>query len=400
MARELHRLSDKEVRSSKLAAGKYADGGGLYLIVDKSSARRWAFIFRWDGKLKEMGLGGLLKVDLPMARGFADEARKTLGAGRNPIDQRREQRPIPTFGEFADALVETLKSEWRNEKHKAQWTMTLKVHAAKLRGRRVDQITTEHVLEVLKPLWTTRPETASRLRGRIERVLDAATANGLRSGPNPATWRGHLAHLLGKREKLTRGHHAALPYSRMPAFTAALREREGTAALALEFAILTAARTGEVRGATWAEVDLEGRLWTLGPARMKAKREHRVPLTDRAVEIATAMKDLRRDDYLFPGHAKGKPLSNGAMERVLDRMGEKVTVHGFRSSFRDWVTEETNFADQLAEAALAHVVGDKTERAYRRGDALEKRRALMDAWANFCAGKGMAQLVPFQAATK
>lgn len=394
MARELHRLSDREVRTLK-TPGKHADGGGLYLIVDKSGAKRWAFIFRWDGKLKEMGLGGLDKVSLPMARGKADDARKVIGSGRNPIEVRREQKPIPSFGELADELISSLSGQWRNDKHRAQWKMTLTTHAEKLRGRRVDQITTEHVLEVLKPLWTKTPETASRLRGRIERVLDAATAKGVRNGANPARWRGHLAHLLGKREKLTRGHHAALPFNELPAFMASLRQREGVAALALEFAILTAARTGEVRFARWDEIDATAKVWTLPAERMKAKRPHRVPLCRRALEIVEAMRQLRRDGYLFPGHAKDKPLSNGAMERVLDRMGKAVTVHGFRSSFRDWAGEATNFPREVVEAALAHVVGDATERAYRRGDALEKRRKLMDAWAQFCERNAGANVVPF-----
>ena len=277
--------------------------------------------------------------------------------------------------------MDGLESQWRNDKHRAQWRMTLKAYAADLRPLTLDAITTERVLGVLQPIWAEKPETASRLRGRLERVLDAAKARGLRTGENPARWRGHLDHLLPKRQKLTRGHHRALPYSDLPAFMAELRDRTAPAARTLEFLILTAARTSEALGARWGEVDLAAKVWTVPAERMKAGRQHRVPLSARAVELLSEARPA--DAFVFPGIVEGSPLSSGAMERVLDRMGVAVTVHGFRSTFRDWCGEASTFPRELAEAALAHTVGDETERAYRRGDALEKRRKLMDAWARY-----------------
>jgi integrase len=262
--------------------------------------------------------------------------------------------------------------------------MTLREYAAPLRSMPIDTITTEDILGVLKPIWSTKAETTSRLRGRVERVLNAAKAKGYRSGENPAAWRGHLENLLPKRQKLARGHHAAMPYADVPAFVARLRERQATAALMLEFAILTTARSGEVLGARWPEIDFGAKVWTIPPERMKAGREHRVPLSERAVTILNKMNEARTGEYAFPGSVGGRPLSVMAMDMVLRRMGQDVTVHGFRSSFRDWAGNETHFPRELAEHALAHVIGDKAEQAYRRSDALEKRRALMDAWAAYC----------------
>jgi integrase len=268
--------------------------------------------------------------------------------------------------------------------------MTLLVYAKPLRDRPVDQITTVHVLEALKPIWHEKPETASRLRGRIERVLDAAKAKGHRTGENPALWRGNLANLLPKRSKLSRGHHAALPYVDVPAFLVRLRAREAMAARALEFTILTAARSGETFGATWAEFDLQKNVWTVPAERMKGYREHRVPLPPVVVKALKELIEVYKPepgDFVFPGQKKGKPLSTMAMEKQLRRMKVDITVHGFRSSFRDWCGEESSFPREIAEAALAHVVGDETERAYRCSDALEKRRKLMTAWANYCEPK-------------
>ena len=291
---------------------------------------------------------------------------------------------MPTFGAFADQLVEDLKGGWRNEKHVYQWRQTLQHYAADLRPRALNEITTEHVLGVLKPIWTTKAETASRLRGRIERVLDAAKAKELRSGENPARWRGHLDQLLPRHQRLTRGHHVALPWTEMPDFMARLRERDGAAASALELTILSAARTTEVLEARWAEVALREKVWTVPASRMKAGEEHRVPLSGSAVALLE--RQPTREGLIFPGFKPGRPFSNGAMERVLDRMGVAVTVHGFRSTFRDWAGEATSFPREIAEAALAHRVGNATERAYRRGDALEKRRKLMEDWATYCRG--------------
>jgi integrase len=294
-------------------------------------------------------------------------------------------------------VIEAMRPSWRNSKHAAQWEMTLRDYAAPLRRLPVDKITTDDVLSVLKPLWNEKPETASRLRGRIERVLDAAKAQGLRNGENPARWRGHLEQLLPKRQRLTRGHHAAMKYAELPVFMGDLQARQATAALALEFAVLTAARSGEVLGARWDEFDLDRAIWTIPAARMKAGREHRVPLSKRALKIVKAMQEARDGDFVFPGQKAGKPLSVMALEMVLRRMKiEGVTVHGFRSAFRDWSAECTNFTNEVCEAALAHVIENKAEAAYRRGDLFDKRRKLMEAWAIYCAAPKAGKVVAFR----
>lgn len=363
----------------------HADGDGLYLSVSKSGAKSWRFIFQWHGKRKEMGLGKLSAVSLADARQAANQARAMVAQDLDPIAVREAERAKnsnQTFGQFADALVDDLAPGFRNAKHLAQWRMTLKTYAAPLRNKRLDDIETRDVLAVLKPIWQEKPETAVRLRGRIERVLDAAKAQGLRTGENPARWRGHLDKLLPKRQKLTRGHHAAMPYKDLPRFVAALRANESLSALALEWCILTATRSGETLNASWSEIDRDAKVWTIPAQRMKAGKEHRVPLKRRMLEILDRLELLRRDDgFLFPGNKAGRPLSGMAMAMQMRRMGQGgYTVHGFRSSFRDWAAEETSYPREIAEAALAHAVGDMTERAYRRGDALERRRELMEAW--------------------
>jgi integrase len=396
--RPTKRLDAPTVRAI-VKPGRHADGDGLYLIVDPSGvegqagAKRWLFMFRWQGKLKEMGLGGLNAVSLAKARQKAAEARALLADGINPIEARRAAAEVPTFGAMADDLIALVERESRNAKHVAGWKLTLTTHAAPIRAMKVNAIGTEDVLGVLRPLAEDRQETASRLRGRIERVLDAAKAKGYRQGENPARWRGHLEHFLAKRQKLARGHHAALPFAEAPAFVADLRDREAMAALALEFLMLTATRTGEVIGARWSEIDLGAKVWTIPAARMKAGREHRVPLSARAVQILEKALESRIGDHVFPGPAKAKvkdrPLSTNAFRALLIRaLGTDkppITPHGFRSSFRDWCGEASNFPRELAEQALAHAVGDAVEQAYRRGDALEKRRLLMDAWAAYLA---------------
>jgi len=336
-----------------------------------------------------MGLGSLDQgVGLAEARAARDEARQILRSGRNPIEVRREAKRFTakaTFGQIADALLEAKAREWRNEKHREQWRWSLTTGAAELRPRPVDEIGTEAILAVLRPLWTSTPETAQRLRARIEAVLDAAKAQGFRTGENPAAWRGHLSHLLPKRQKLTRGHHAAMPYTEMPKFMARLKEDEAIAAKALQFCILTAARTGEVLCSRWCEIDLASKVWTLPADRVKAGREHRVPLSNPARKIIEGLKLVQTSEFIFPSPRGSRPLSHVAMAKVLARLAvHGVTVHGFRSAFRDWAGNETHFPRELAEAALAHVVGDKSEQAYRRGDALEKRRSLMEAWAAWC----------------
>lgn len=392
MAREINKLTARSVAAVN-KPGRHSDGGALYLFVDKTGAKRWVFIFRWQGKITEMGLGGINAVTLAQAREAAAEARKLLQAGRNPIEARRSAEAAAvakaTFGDFADQLVADIKEGFRNEKHRWQWAHTLEIYAAKLRPVPVDEVNTEQVLEVLQTLWQTKQETASRLRGRIERVLDAAKAKGLRSGENPARWRGHLEQLLPRRQKLKRGHHPAMPFDDVPAFMTDLRQRDAVAALMLEFAILCASRTGEVIGAQWPEIDRKAKVWTIPGARMKAGKEHRVPLGPRALEILDTVEKLRGEgDWIFPGPRKGKPFSNMAMLALLQKRMDlpDFTVHGFRSSFRDWAGECTSFPREVAEAALAHIVGDEVERAYRRGDALEKRRKLMLAWEQFVTG--------------
>ena len=390
MARAVKRLSARTVATAT-KPGRHADGDGLYLVVDASGAKRWLFLFRWQTKLKEMGLGGLSTVSLAEARELAADARRILKGSQNPIEHRRAARAEPeavvTFGAFADQVVADLSHGFRNEKHRAQWTSTLNTYAGALRPMPVDAIGTTEVLAALTPIWRTKAETASRVRGRIERVLDAAKAKGLRTGENPARWRGHLDKLLPARHRLTRGHHAAMPFADVPAFIVELRTREAVAAMALEFTILNASRSGEVFGARWTEIDRTARVWTIPAERMKAGLEHRVPLTDRALAILDRAETIRTSEYVFPGQKRGRPLSIMAMEMQLRRMKAPVTVHGFRSSFRDWAGERTSFPRDVAEMALAHVVGDATERAYRRGDALEKRRSLMQAWSAF-VGKG------------
>jgi integrase len=395
MARKINRLNARAV-ATITKNGRHADGGGLYLSISSNGGRRWVFLFRWHGKPTEIGLGSARDVTLARARELAAQARARLAESINPKDVRRPSGGS-TFGECADRVIEAMRPSWRNSKHAGQWEMTLKEYAAPLRRLPVNSVTTEDVLSVLKPLWNEKPETASRLRGRIERVLDAAKAQGLRMGENPARWRGHLDQLLPKRQVLSRGHHAAMNYTQLPAFIADLRARRATAALALEFTILTAARSGEVLGARWEEFDLERAVWTVPANRMKAGREHRVPLSKSALKIVQAMDEDRGNDFVFGGQKAGKPLSVMALEMVLRRLKiEGVTVHGFRSAFRDWAAECTNFSNEVCEAALGHVIKNKAEAAYRRGDLFDKRRKLMEAWAIYCSAPKKGNVVAFK----
>jgi len=371
----------------------YADGDGLYLQVSASGARSWVFVFRWQGRRAEMGLGSAAAgaVGLAEARDARDDARKLVRDGINPIEARRVAGVVeapPTFGEVATALVKQLAPGWRNPKSPKQWIATMKTHAPVIWALPIQEVTTDHVLAALHPIWGSKPETARRLRSRMERVFRAAKVKRLRTGENPAAWRDHLEVLLPPARKLSRGHHPAMPYADLPEFIVALGGREALAARAVEFLILTGARTSEVRLATWSEVDLKAAIWTQPPAHTKSEREHRVPLSPRAVTILDELEGARAaDTYLFPGPSAGRPLSTGALERLLDRMKlSHFTVHGFRSTFRDWVGEATEFPSELAEMSLAHLVGGEVERAYRRGDMLDKRRRLMEAWAEFCGG--------------
>jgi integrase len=385
-------LTARKVETAK--TGKYSDGGNLYLIVSKTGSRKWVLRFTWRGRAKEMGLGSAASVPLTDARENAASARRKIARGLNPIDERKRDGGIPTFGEVADDVRKTLSAGFRNEKHKAQWKLTLETHAALLRARPVDTVATDDVLAVLRPIWMTKAETASRVRGRIEKVLDAAKAKGLREGENPARWRGHLDHLLPRPSKLSRGHHAAMPYEDVAVFIGKLRKREATSALALELCILTAARTGEILGMRWPEIDFAKQIWTVPASRMKAGREHRVPLSPRAVAILCQLEKLKVGDFVFPGQKSESPFSGRVLQMVLRKLGVKnATVHGFRSSFRDWAGNVSNFPREVTESALAHVIGDKAEQAYRRGDALEKRRKLMEAWAAYCEPMASANVV-------
>lgn len=340
-------------------------------------------------KRVEMGLGSARDVSLATARQKATAARSLLAGGLDPLEAKRtlpDKRRFRSFGEAADDYIAAHEPGWRNAKHAAQWRMTLTEYAKPLRSMPVEQVDTAAVLATLQPLWRAKPETASRLRGRIEAVIDAARAYGdIEQGvPNPARWKGHLDNLLPKPEILRRGHHAAMPFGDVPAFLERLRSYGGVTASAIQFLILTAARSGEVFGATWSEIDHDARVWTIPAGRMKGGREHRVPLSQEAIRIIEEMGAARTCEFIFPGRSGRGPLSTMAFDMVLRRMNAGATVHGFRSSFRDWCGEKTSFPREVAEAALAHVSGDATERAYRRGDALEKRRELMEFWANFC----------------
>jgi integrase len=364
------------------------DGGGLYLKNGSS------WIFRYSGRDKkhDHGLGSALDIGLAESRELAAAARKLRREGRDPISEKRALRVASlkkkTLAEVAEAHIASQRPAWRSEKHLRQWQSSLTNYVFPVIGALdVAAIDTPDIMRVLTPIWAEKPETASRVRSRLELILDAAKAQGLRDGPNPARWKGHLQALLPSPRKIARvTHFAAMPYAEVGAFIRELKERRGTAARALEFAILTAGRSGEAIGARWDEIDLEQCLWTIPGARMKAARLHRVPLAARVVEIVVEMAAIRQNDYVFPGARRGRPLTAVALEEVLLRMGQDSTVHGFRSTFRDWAGNETTFPREVAEAALAHVVGDSTEQAYRRSDALERRRKLMDAWARFCDG--------------
>lgn len=394
MARGTSKLSAVAVAKAK-KPGRYADGNGLYLQVGPTGTKSWLFRYMINGRAREMGLGPVSLIPLAEARVAALETRRKVHEGIDPLAEREEQQRqarieqarAMTFSQCADAYIQAHRSSWRNDKHAAQWESTLKSYAAPIIGDLpVEAIDLRLVLAILEPIWRDKPETASRLRGRLETVLDWAAVRGLRQGDNPARWRGHLDKLLPARAKVKRvEHHAALPYAEIGAFMAKLRSREGFGALALEFTILTAARTSEVLNVTWGEIDRDAAAWTVPGARMKAGREHRVPLSPRALAILTELGGGGDMEFVFPGNRASKPLSNMVFLQLLKRMEyADLTAHGFRSTFRDWAAEQTAFPREVAEAALAHVVADKVEAAYRRGDLFEKRRQLMEAWAIHC----------------
>lgn len=435
MPRKLHNaLTAVTVRNAKPGVGKdgeeyvkrYADGGGLYLQVKPGGSRSWVYRGTVAGKVRLVGLGSAAGVDaisLADARELARDKAREAAAGIVPVsDRKRLQREAKaaeqaariqgsTFRDAAESYLSLNEGGWKNDKHRKQWRSTLETYAYPHFGDLpVGDVSTEHVMAALKPIWSDKPETASRVRGRIERVLDAAKVEGLRTGENPARWRGHLDNVLPKPTKAKRrrnerlgldGHHAAMPYGNLPAFMARLAKRDGIAAMALEFTILTAARTGETIEAVWREIDLDAALWTIPAGRMKGEAEHVEPLSPRTVEILREVRPLAAAKGeiagrpLFPA-THGGALSNMAMLMQLRRMMPKVdgqprlTVHGFRSSFRDWAAECTGFSHEVCEMALSHTIPNKAEAAYRRGALLPKRRKLMEAWADYCAGKGAA----------
>jgi integrase len=416
MARLIERLNALEVRRAT-KRGLYPDGAGLYLQVTRTGARSWIFRYMAKGEPRAMGLGPLHTIGLSEARVLAREARRLRLDGIDPIEHRRKARAAAdlevgrglTFAVAVDAYIKANKAGWRNDKHADQWKNTLATYAEPHMGKLgVAQIETPHVVAVLEPIWAAKAETASRLRGRIENVLDWATAHGYRVGDNPARWRGHLDKILPAKAKVRAiKHHAALPFADMPDFMKRLAGVGGVAARALEFTILTVARTGEVIGADWSEFDLDKKIWTVPAGRMKGQKEHRVPLTAPAIAILEAMwarwmevearrwrgrtpgpPPARPTGPVFVGMLAGKGLSNMSLLKVLKGLKrDDLTTHGFRSTFRDWAAETTDYSGELVEMALAHVIANKVEAAYRRGDLFEKRRALMDDWAKVCVAQ-------------
>lgn len=393
MARALNLLTARQVATLK-EPGRHADGGGLYLRITPAGARSWVFMTARQGKRAEIGLGAASAVSLAAARGLAVKMREVAATGGDPrqvLTPRIVSFPVvKTFGEFADEYIASVESGWKNDVHRQQWRQSLRDHAALLRNIPVAEVSTDNVLAVLSPIWTTKTETAKRVRGRIERILDAAKARGLRSrdAMNPATYRGHLSHLLPAQSKLARGHHAALAWQELPEFMIKLRARPALAARCLEFVILTAARSGEALGATWGEIDFGRQLWTVPKERMKAGVAHDVPLSVQAVAVLETLRPKEPEATSPIFAVGGAQRSNMAMAMLLRRMGRSdITTHGFRSTFRDWAGDATSFPRELIEQALAHTIQSKAERAYRRGTAIEKRRQLMEDWASFVVGR-------------
>lgn len=395
MPKKAKELSAIEV-SRLVTEGRYPAGGvaGLYLKVSPAGARSWVLRVVVAGKRRDAGLGGFPDVTLAQAREKARQARDDIDRGIDPIAARAAAKSAlmaargleTTFANAAELFIKAKSPEWKNAKHAAQWQATIETYAYPIIGKmQVRDVTLTHVVKILEPIWSTKTETATRLRGRLEQVLDWATVRGFRHGDNPARWKGHLDKILAKPSKVSKiVHHPALAYREMGQFMADLRQKVGIAARALEFTVLTAARSGEARGATWAEIDLAVAVWTIPAERMKAGKEHRVPLSDRVLEVLRDLPRMVGTDLVFPAPRNGL-LSDMAMTAIMRRMGLKAVPHGFRSTFRDWCAECTNYPRDVAEMALAHAIGNKVEAAYRRGDLFDKRRALMAAWAKFCA---------------
>jgi integrase len=396
---EAFRLSAKAAKTTKL--GDYCDGNGLWLVVKSASAAKWVFRFTFRGKPTEMGLGGRDSVSIGLARDRAQAAREQVAIGINPIEARRiakARNGCTTFGEVASEFIEAKRAGWRMAVEHSRTPMgSLQTQCASIWPKPIDGIGVVDILGVLKPLWIKTPQTASRVRNRIESILGAAKAHGLRSGENPAAWRGHLEHLLPKRQKLAQPHFAAMPYPEIPAFVESLRKRPDVPHLAVEFLILTACRSSEVRGAQWDEIDLDRATWTLPPSRMKAGLVHVVPLAPRAVEILREVAGQQRGGLVFPGRGTGLPVVSSSLAKLLPAGS---TLHGFRSAFRDFPAEQTSFPREIAEEALAHATGNATERAYLRTNFLERRRELMALWAQFCEPAASAKVTSITKAVR
>jgi integrase len=391
----IHRLTDLRIKKAT-RYGRLVDGGGLYLQISKWGSKSWIWRYSFNGRARHMGLGPYGDVSLSEARDRAGDCRRMLRNRMDPIEERNRERKQHqheeaskmTFAECAEAFISSNEASWKNETHRYQWRRTLEQYAFPVFGESyVGDIDVGAVLRVLEPIWTGKTETATRLRGRIENILDWGTVRGYRSGDNPARWRGHLDKILPKPSKTARiKHHPALPYSEVGAFCQMLRDRRDMASRSLEFLILTASRTSEVINATWDEIDLSRTLWEIPSARMKAARPHRVALSSRAVELLDELRENSSSDFIFNSPTGSGPLSNMAMLQLVKRSGfEHITVHGFRSTFRDWAAEQTAYPRELAEYSLAHVVASKTEAAYQRSDLFIKRQRLMEDWATYCS---------------
>ena len=391
-----------KLNSKKLAVlragSKTADGGGLYAISSSEGRITWGFLFTINRRRRLMSLGQWPDLSLASARELATDARRKVRDGIDPIaDRKAQKRKLPTFGEVADELIKSKTPAWKSPRSKDQWRQRLNDYAKSLLALPIDKVDSLAVLAILKPLWHTKPETASRVRAMIEAVCDYAKAAGYRTGENPAAWRGNLAHLLPKQRKLARGHFAAMPYAEIRAFVQALREyqSQSVAAFALELLILTGVRSNEVLGAKWSEVNSATAIWTIPKERMKTGREHRIPLSPPAMRIVEAMAAIKRSSNIFPSPKKDGPLSHIVLQKAMAKLGANYTVHGFRSTLRDWAGDETSFPREVCEGVLAHVVGG-VEGAYRRSDALTRRRELMDAWARHCEGGAGGDVLSFK----
>jgi integrase len=404
------KLSAKKIEHLK-KVGYHPDGDNLYFQVTSSNAKSWIFRFSFDGKRREMGIGSYPEITLEKARESAIELRRLVKAGTDPIELRKadqaakraERNNAVTFAYCAKQYIESHRHGWKNVKHAQQWENTLEQYAYPIIGETIiKDVDTALIMRVLQPIWLAKNETAGRLRGRLENILDWAAVQGFRAVENPARWKGHLDNLLASPGKVQKNNHfKALPYSEINPLMLALRANGSVSAKALEFLILTAAHTGEIIGAKWDEIDFDNQLWIVPADRMKAKREHRVPLSSRAIEIVREMQALKTNDAIFPGRSKGGFLSNAAMDKLLQQtLGIDATVHGMRSTFRDWASERTAYPHEVCEMALAHTIRNQAEAAYRRGDLIEKRRNLMEDWLRFCvtASDAAGAVIPFKRA--